>query len=350
MVNTKRLLPLLLLLLAFGGFVVFVILPTPSSFPPSSLEFYALGTFIRLQAWGKQAPKALAEAQKAVEDVERRFSRFNPLSEAGMLEQKAGKEEHPFSEESLFLFSKALEYAQRTEGAFDPTLGALTRLWGIGTPEERIPSEEEIQEALKAVGYKDLHLFPERGTAMLARKGQIPDFGGIAKGYAGDRVRDILKSHGISQGLINMGGNITVLGNKPGGAPWKIGIQNPLEPRGAFLGILSLAEISVVTSGNYERYFEEEGIRYHHILDPRTGHPASQELLSVTVICKDALEGDALATGLYVLGLSQGIKLAENLEGVEALFVTSDRRVLGTSGIPEIFMLTQESFTFETGR
>lgn len=350
MLNTKRLLPLLLLLLAFGGFVVFVIARTPSSFSPSSLEFYALGTFIRLQTWGKEAPKALEEARSVVAEVEKRFSRFTPRSDAGTLEQTAGHEEHPFSEESLFLFSKALEYARRTQGAFDPTLGALTRLWEIGTPEERIPSPEEIREALQTVGYEDLHVFPERGTALLARKAQIPDFGGIAKGYAGDRVRDILKSHGISQGLINMGGNITVLGNKPGGAPWKIGIQNPLEPRGVFLGILSLADMSVVTSGNYERYFEEEGVRYHHILDPRTGYPASQELLSVTVVCEDALEGDALATGLYVLGLSEGMELAENLEGVEALFVTSDRRVLGTSGIPKIFMLTQGSFTFETGR
>ena len=108
--------------------------------------------------------------------------------------------------------------------------------------------------------------------------------------------------------------------------------------------------MSVVTSGNYERYFEREGVRYHHILDPRTGYPASQELLSVTVVCKDALEGDALATGLYVLGLSQGVELAENMAEVEALFVTSDRRIVGTSGIPEIFMLTQGSFTFEVRR
>ena len=215
MMNTKRLLPLLLLLMAFGGFVVFVIFPTPSYFSPSSLDFYALGTFVHFQAWGAEAPEALEAARKAVEDVEKRFSRFNSLSDAGTLEKTAGKEEHTFSGESLFLFSKAREYAQHTKGAFDPTLGALTRLWGIGTPEERIPSEEEIQDALITVGYEDLHVFPERGTAFLARKGQIPDFGGIAKGYAGDRVRDILKNHEVSQGLINIGGNITVLGNKP---------------------------------------------------------------------------------------------------------------------------------------
>jgi len=164
MVNTKRFLPLLLLLVAFGGFVVFVILPSPSSFSPSSLEFYALGTFVRFQAWGAEAPKALEEARRAVEEVERRFSRFSALSDAAILEQNAGKSEYLFSEESLFLFSRALEYARYTEGAFDPTLGALTRLWGIGTPEEHLPSPEEIQETLQTVGYEDLHIFPERGT------------------------------------------------------------------------------------------------------------------------------------------------------------------------------------------
>ncbi|HOO62638.1 MAG TPA: FAD:protein FMN transferase [Synergistaceae bacterium] len=341
------LLALLLLSTALGAFLLVVLSPRPSAFTPSIARFYSLGTFLHFQVWGARAPGALEAAKAFVADVDRRFSRYSSSSDTRILAQAAGKEEISLSGESLFLFSQALEYARLTEGAFDPTIGPLTALWNIGTPEEQLPSPEAIRKALKLVNYEDLLVFPQRGTALLAREGQLPDFGGIAKGYAGDGVRKILEEHGISQGLLDLGGNIVALGNKPGGAPWKIGIQNPLEPRGNYLGILSVSDTSVVTSGNYERYFEKEGKRYHHILDPRTGYPASQNLLSVTVTSESALQGDALSTGLYVLGLSRGMELAKKLEAVEALFVTSDRRVIATSGIARHFILTEESFSLE---
>ncbi len=341
------LLSLILFFVALGIFLCMTLFPRPSSFTPSSVQFYALGTFIRLQAWGAEAPEALKAAETSIREVEKRFSRYRASSEVALLSGSSGEGEKPFSAESLFVLSEALRYAELTKGAFDPTIGPLTKLWSIGTPEERLPSPETIEKARNLVDYRDFRIFPDRGTALLARKGQALDLGGIAKGYAGDKARKVLEEHGISRALLDMGGNIVTLGTKPGGAPWKIGIQNPLEPRGNYLGILSLSEASVVTSGNYERYFEKDGKRYHHILDPRTGYPASQNLLSVTVMSESSLSGDALSTGLYVLGLERGLELAESLEGVEALFVTSDRRVLGTSGMASCFTLTEGSFSFE---
>jgi thiamine biosynthesis lipoprotein len=341
---------LLFLLAIFGSAAFLLFMPERFSSKPSSEEFYALGTFIRFQAWGENAPEALEAARISVQALENRFSLFSPSSEVAILNSAAGLEERSFPEETLFLFSKALEYAKHTKGAFDPTIGPLTQLWGIGTAKEGVPSPEEIEKALGLVDYQNFQIFPERGTAALPRKGQAVDLGAIAKGYAGDVVREVLEKHAISQALIDMGGNIVTLGSKPGGSPWRIGIQNPLEPRGKYIGILSLSNASVVTSGNYERYFEKDGKRYHHIFDPFTGYPASQELLSVTVISPSSLQADALSTGLYVLGLSRGIQLATDLEGVEALFVTSDRRVVGTSGTASIFTLTEGSFSLEIRR
>lgn len=180
----------------------------------------------------------------------------------------------------------------------------------------------------------------------LKKVGQSIDLGGIAKGYAGDEAIKIYKKHGIESAYINLGGNVVVLGKKPNGKPWKIGIQNPRDIKGKYIGIVEVSDKAVITSGDYERYFEENGKRYHHIFDPNTGYPANSGLISATIITGLSIEGDALSTAVFVLGLEKGIELVESLEGVEGIFITEDKNIYVTSGLENNFIFSNESKEF----
>jgi thiamine biosynthesis lipoprotein len=194
------------------------------------------------------------------------------------------------------------------------------------------------------VNYRDILFDDINSSVMLKHNGQAIDLGGIAKGYAADQVRDIFLKHGINSALIDLGGNIYALGNKPDGTPWKVGIQNPFLQRGQSLGILKVKNKSVVTSGNYEKYFIRDGKRYHHILDPRTGYPSESSIISATIISDNSLDGDGLSTGIYILGVKQALELIETLDGIEAILVTDDKKAYVTNGINDYFELTDSDF------
>ena len=186
-----------------------------------------------------------------------------------------------------------------------------------------------------------------RDRARLARKGQIVDLGGIAKGYAADQAISIYKKHGITSAYINLGGNVSVLGGKPDGSPWIVGIQNPRQPIGRYIGTLKIRDKIIVTSGDYERYFIKDNIRYHHILNPKTGYPADSGLISTTIITGLSVDADALSTATFVLGLDKGRKLIESIEGVEAIFITTNKEIFITSGLKNIFTFDDESKEFK---
>jgi thiamine biosynthesis lipoprotein len=170
----------------------------------------------------------------------------------------------------------------------------------------------------------------------LKKTGQSLDLGGIAKGYAADEVRHILTKNGVKSAMINLGGNIVAIGRRPDGKPWQIGIQNPLQPTGIYLGVISAEDKTVVTSGCNERFFMKDGVRYHHIIDPRTGKPAQSGLLSVTAVCKNSAEADALTTALFILGQEKGLKLLKKFKA-EAIFVKEDLSVFATPGLAKCF-------------
>ena len=176
------------------------------------------------------------------------------------------------------------------------------------------------------------------------------DLGAIAKGYTADEVKKVLLNNKINSALINLGGNVYAIGTNPDGDDWNIGIQNPLSTRGEYLGTISVTDKSIVTSGNYERFFIKDGIRYHHIFDPKTGYPAEEGLISTTIVSDKSIDGDALSTSTYILGLDKGIKLVESIKGVEAIFVTKDKKVYVTPGLKNNFKLTSKEFTYEKGR
>ena len=221
------------------------------------------------------------------------------------------------------------------------------KAWGIQTDNQRIPSKDEIGNLIKLVGYKDLAVEPSQLTAKLARTGQIVDLGGIAKGYAGDAAIKILKDNGIQSAFVNLGGNVVVLGNKPDGSPWKIGVQNPRAENGKYLGILKVKDKAIISSGDYERYFEKDGVRYHHILDSKTGYPSDSGLIGTTIVADKSIDGDTLSTATFVLGLDKGMQLIESLEGVEAIFITKDKKVYTTNGLKDIFTFEDESKEYQ---
>ena len=181
---------------------------------------------------------------------------------------------------------------------------------------------------------------------MLRHKGQSIDLGGIAKGYAADEVKTILKRNNIDNAIIDLGGNIYALGSAPDGPLWKIGIQDPLKERGEVVGALSLSNKSVVTSGGYERYFEKNGKIFHHIMNPKTGYPCSNGTISATIISDFSIDGDALATCVFVMGFEKGLRLLESQEGIDAILINNDREVFATSGIKDSFTLLNKEYSY----
>lgn len=317
---------------------------------PISKDTYMMGTIIQMKVYGKNANKALNSALERISDIENKMSVNISSSDITKINNNSGKESVIVNEDTYIVLEKAVEYSKLTEGAFDATIEPIVKLWGIGTENETVPSQKEISEALNLVNYKDIEITKSNNSIKLKREGQAIDLGGIAKGYAADEINNILTRNDISSAVISLGGNIFVKGHKPSGDLWKIGVQNPLDTRGEYIGIVSAADKSIVSSGNYERYFVKDGKRYHHIFDPKTGYPSEKGVIGTTIISDKSLDGDVLSTSVYVLGLEKGIKLIENLEGIEAIFITEDKKVYTTSGLNDIFQLKNEEFTYEKGR
>lgn len=314
---------------------------------PVSRETYLMGTIINIKAYGKNADKAVQASVDKISDIENKMSLNISTSEINKINKNAGIAPVKVSKNTFDVVKASLIYSKKTKGSFDITVEPLVSIWGIGTDKARIPSKDEINNALKLINYKDVVINEKESTIMLKRRGQAIDLGAIAKGYTADELKKVLLNYNVSSAFLNLGGNVYVLGNKPDKTPWKIGVQNPLEPRGDYLGIVSVSDKSVVTSGNYERFFERNGKRYHHIFDTKTGYPAEKGLISVSIISDKSIDGDALSTSVYTLGLDEGKKLIESLKDVEAVFVTNDKKVYTTSGLKDTFKLTNTDFKLQ---
>jgi thiamine biosynthesis lipoprotein len=317
---------------------------------PVEKETYMMGTIINLKVYGKNAEEATGKAIKRVEEIENKMSVNIETSEISKLNSKAGVSGQKLSPDTYSVIEKAVQYSELTDGAFDPTIEPIVKLWGIGTDAARVPSKDEITEKLKLVGYKDIILDGKNSTAQLKRTNQAIDLGAIAKGYTADEIKGILLENKISSAIINLGGNIYAMGNKLDGTKWNIGIQNPLEVRGKYLGTISVSDKSVVTSGNYERFFMVGTKRYHHIFDPKNGYPSENGIISTTIISDKSIDGDVLSTSTYIMGIEKAQELVESIEGVEAIFITDDQKIYVTSGIKDSFKLTDKGFTYEEGR
>lgn len=307
-------------------------------------EFYVLGTVIQLKVYGTNGQKAVEEAISRLNDIDDKMSVFKEFSEISLINKNAGISSQEVSKDTYFVMKEAVKYSELSEGAFDPTIRPVVELWGIGTEDAKVPDDNEIYSKLKFVNYKDIILNENKQSVKLKHKGQAIDVGGIAKGYAADEVKNILIKNNIKSALINLGGNIFALGKKPDKTLWNIGIQNPFNQRGEFIGFISVKNKSVVTSGNYERYFINNGKRFHHIIDPKTGYSSDSEIVSTTIVSDYSIDGDGLSTGVYIMGLNKSIKLIESIKGIDAIFITQNKEIYLTSGIKNKFKLIDEDF------
>ncbi len=282
-----------------------------------------------------------------VEEIQDRMSineeRYDE-TEVLRINRSAGQEAVAVSEDTFFVIEEAIRWGDITEGYFDITVAPLIRLWGIGTPNERVPGEAEREEAIGLVDYREIELESDNTSVYLPREGMGIDVGGIAKGYAVDEIARMMADDGIESAIIDFGGDLYTVGTRPDGDRWRIGIQHPSGVRQRLLAVITSSNEAIVTSGPYERYFEEDGQRFHHLFDVTTGAPADNELVSVTVSGPDAIGADALSTGAFVMGLVRGLALIENLDGYEAIFATDDGKVYATPGLFDEVEIRDEEY------
>lgn len=321
-----------------------------------SAEFYAMDTTMSVTAYGKGAKNAVPEAQAEINRLESQLSRTRSDSEVSRLNDGAADE--AVEQEVWNLLSTAEEYSSATSGAFDITIAPVVSAWGFTTGHYQVPDQKELEELLTYVGSTHIHFGEERIVTL--DDGTQIDLGGIAKGYASDCVEAILAKNDVESAKVALGGNIYVKGGKPDGTAWRVGIQNPDKSDG-FVGILSLTDGFAVTSGGYQRYFERDGKRYHHIIDPATGYPAESGLTSVTVVApgnEDETESgpghgamcDAFSTALFVMGEEKAVAFwRSGAYPFEMILVTKDGRVLVTDGLKDEFEQEDGSgYAYET--
>jgi thiamine biosynthesis lipoprotein len=311
-----------------------------------SKSFYILGTTICLRAYGKNSEKAIDEAVARLYEINDKMSVFNNDSEISKINAYAGKAPQKVSQDTFFVIMKAIAYSKLSNGAFDPTIRPIMNLWGIGKDDATVPGINNINKTISNVNYNDVILDEKNCIVMLRHEAQCIDLGGIAKGYAADEVKAIFIKNNIDNAIIDLGGNIYALGSPPDNPLWKIGIQDPLKKRGEIVGALGLSNKSVVTSGGYERYFKNNGKKYHHIMDPKTGYPSSNGVISATIISDFSIDGDAIATCAFVMGLEKGLRLIESREGIDAILINNNRKVFTTSGIKDSLTLFKKEYSY----
>lgn len=281
-------------------------------------------TVIQIEVWGADR-SVLDECETICEHYEQLLSPTIETSEVSQINRAQGNPV-TVSEETAELIRLGIEYGELSHGKFDITVASATDLWNFHDSEEKnLPDDNELAEAVSHIDYHNVKI--DGNTVTLTDPDAKIDLGGIAKGYIADKLKEYLKDQDIEHALINLGGNMLALGGRPDGSDFKIGIQKPFATDGTVLTSLSVTDQSVVSSGNYERYFEQDGVIYHHILDPDTGYPVQNDLYQVTIISDSSVQGDALSTTCYALGLEDGMELIKSMDGVEAVFVTNDLKL-----------------------
>ena len=325
----------------------------------ASAQLFAMDTVMEIAAFGPQAEEAVSETESQIQELEKQLSRTLPDSDVSRINRNGTTPTTGIAAGTWALLEAALEYRDATNGAFDITIAPIMDAWGFTGDQFRVPEQSELNELLKHVNSDEIQVQEEPSYSVTLGEGQAIDLGGIAKGYTSDLVEQTFRANGVESGKISLGGNVFVLGTKPDGSDWRVGIKDPRNESG-LAAILSLRDAYAITSGGYERYFEENGKTYHHIIDPATGYPADNGLLSVTVVAKangpDASGAgngamcDAFSTALFVMGEEKALDFwRTGGYDFDLVLVTADGRVVVTAGLADRFEEVKDSgYTYET--
>jgi thiamine biosynthesis lipoprotein len=308
---------------------------------PSATEF-VLGTVCSVTLYDQAKTQVYIDIFRSLREIENHMSLNLPDSDVARVNAAAGIAPVRVHDDVFDVIERALFYAGISGGAFDPTVGPLVSLWGIGGDNPRVPSQAEIDAVLPLINWRDIELDRGRRSVFLKRPGMALDLGAIAKGYAADKAAAIIKEARLKRAIIDLGGNVLTYGEKQDREPWRVGIQDPLDTRGAYIGIVEGRAQTIVTSGVYERNFEADGVLYHHIFSPFDGYPVNNGFLSVSIIADTSIDADALSTAVFVLGYEKGLALIESLKGIQAIFVFEDLSVRKTEGVN--FILTHNAY------
>lgn len=299
---------------------------------PVQTEF-VIGTICTVNLFDKGTKAVYSEIFARLRELESILSANRDDTNIAKINDASGIEPIKAAPETLIVLQEALVFSEKTKGLFDPTVGPLVKAWNIGTEKAAIPTAEALKKALSLIDYNKVKINKADNTVYLTEKGMKLDLGAIAKGFAADEIIRILEAHHINKAIIDLGGNVFAYGEKAAGVNWTIGIRDPETNQGSSILTIPVKNKSIVTSGVYERYFEQDGIRYHHILDTHTGYPVNNELLSVTIVTGKSIHADALSTTTFILGTKKGMELVEQMDDVEAVFINRKHEVLTTSGL-----------------
>jgi FAD:protein FMN transferase len=270
-------------------------------------------------------------AVQEIKRIEMMISSWDPNSQTSMINENAGIQPVKVDKELFDLIERAIKISALTSGAFDITYASMDRIWKYDGSMSALPSKEEVQQSVDKVGFQNIVLDKENTTVFLKLKGMRIGFGAIGKGYAADKAKALLESKGVKAGIINASGDLNAWGIQPNGKDWMVAITNPLNKAKAFAW-LPVVNNAVVTSGNYEKFILLDGIRYSHIIDPRTGYPA-RGLVSVSIFTQSAELADALATAVFVMGEEVGLDFINQLKGVDCILVNENNKVLTSKNI-----------------
>lgn len=319
-----------LFLLGLSGILLTACAPKTAKQTEFMLDTICTITIYEEKNKEKTADELIEEAFELCSGYEDMLSRTIEGSDIYKLNNSGGTPVE-VSDDTMEILEAAKRYSELSDGAFDITTAPLSILWDFEGEDPHVPPEDQIQAMTEKIDYTKIKI--DGNTVTLEAPVEAIDLGAIAKGYIADRTADYLRENGVTSAYISLGGNLYAIGsNSQEKRPFRLGIQDPKSTDGSIIGYVEVSDKSLVTSGDYQRFFEEDGKRYHHILDPETGYPTDNGLSSVTIVSDKSLDGDALSTACFVLGLDDGMKLINSLDGIEAVFIDGSNEIYLSDG------------------
>ena len=321
-------------------------------------QLFAMDTYMEFTAYGKNSEKAVDAAIEEVQKLDAMLSAENSKSEVYALNEQGNLQA---TDDLAELILRGKEIYQETDGLFDDTIYPVMKLWGFPTGNYHVPTAAEVQKKLALVDGNKVEIqtrdsdekgrdSKEKANFVTLGADQEIDFGGIAKGYTGQKLAELFQEYGVSSALVSLGGNIQAIGTKPDGSSWKVGIRDPKGGQQDYIGVLSVENQAVITSGGYERYFEEDGKTYIHIINPRTGYPADGDLLSVTIVSRDGTLADGMSTALYIMGYEKACQFwRQRREEFNVILVTDDGKIHISENLKENFQTECDLEMIESG-